>query len=98
MTVARVVPEPDGPFCVCSPFIHQYDVPLARALALLHPGMNALGVRKSTGLPAQQRTNIAWAYGAITVDGVEQTVPIFDWTGTGLFTSLNMCTLGSTAG
>jgi hypothetical protein len=97
-TVARVVPEPDGPFCACSPSIHEYEVPLARALALLHPGANALGVRKSTGLPAQQRTHIAWAYGAITVDGAEHMVPIFDWTGTGTFTSLNMCTMGSTPG
>src|SRR4029079_19429357 len=42
-TVAHVVPEVPGPFCACVPAIRTFDVPLATALSLLHPGVNALG-------------------------------------------------------
>jgi len=94
-TVARVVPEVPGPFCGCSPAVRTYDVPLAKALALLHPGTNMLGVRKSTGLPTTTRTLLAWANATVTVDGVEQMVPIYDFLGAGLFVPLNICFTGA---
>ena len=96
--VARVVPEPDGPHCTCTPSIASHDVALAKALAFLHPGTNLLGIRKSTGLPAQTRTMLAWAYAAITIDGAEQTVPIFDVLGAGAFGAFNICFTGSESG
>jgi hypothetical protein len=97
-TIARVVPEPGGPDCTCTPAVRSVDVPLGKALAFLHPGTNMLGVKKSTGLPAETRTLLAWAYGAVTVDGVEQQVPLFDFFGAGVFGALNICFTGAAAG
>ncbi|MGH7896185.1 MAG: thrombospondin type 3 repeat-containing protein, partial [Candidatus Binatia bacterium] len=95
--VARVLPEPNGPFCTCTPFVSSYDVPLARALALLQPGVNLLGIRKSTGLPSETRTLLAWAYATLTVDGIPHDVPIFDVFGGGNFGSRDLCLSGSIA-
>src|SRR5205814_840738 len=78
VTVMRVLPEPDGLHCSCTPASHVVEVPLANALGLLGPGVNQLGMRKSTGLPGQARSALAWAYATITIGGVEQRVDIFD--------------------
>src|SRR5207253_433421 len=67
VTVMRVLPEPGGLHCSCAPASHAVEVPLADALALLGPGANRLGIRKSTGLPGQARSALAWAYAAITI-------------------------------
>jgi hypothetical protein len=75
--VARVVPEPDGPRCSCTPTPGAHEVPLADALVRLHEGVNMLGIEKSTGLPLASRSFLAWAYAALTMDGVEHVVPIF---------------------
>src|SRR5439155_1661491 len=71
VTVMRVLPEPGGLHCSCTPASHVVAVPLADALGLLGPGVNQLGIRKSTGLPGQARSALAWAYAAITIGGVE---------------------------
>ncbi len=97
-TIARVVPEPGGPFCSCSPAPLSYDVPLGRALAFLHPGVNTVGVRKSTGLPGPMRTELSWATATITVDGTAHVVPLVDVFGHGVFGQLNICFTGSNAG
>src|SRR5262249_1221280 len=47
--VARVGPEPGGAHCTCTPAVGSHEVPLADALTLLGPGVNQLGIRKSTG-------------------------------------------------
>src|SRR5437773_9287563 len=78
VTVMRVLPEPGGLHCSCAPASHAVEVPLADALGLLGPGANRLGIRKSTGLPGQARSALAWAYAAITIGGAEQRVDIFD--------------------
>jgi hypothetical protein len=91
VVVARVVPEAGGPFCVCAPAIGSYDVPLAQALTLFQPGVNLLGVRKSTGLPVATRTLMAWASATVTLDGVAHVVPIFDQLGTYEFGPRDIC-------
>src|SRR2546428_487872 len=96
VTVMRVLPEPDGTHCVCTPGASTAQVPLAGALALLGPGVNQLGIRKSTGLPGQSRSALAWAYATITVGGVAQRVDIFDAMGGNDFDNPNLCAAGST--
>src|SRR5439155_896245 len=78
VTVMRVLPEPGGLHCSCAPASHAVEVPLADALGLLGPGVNQLGIRKSTGLPGQARSALAWAYAAITIGGAEQRVDTCD--------------------
>src|SRR5262249_21842435 len=94
--VARVGPEPGGPHCTCTPSVGSHEVPLADALALLGPGVNQLGVRKTTGLPQVGRTGLAWAYATITVGGVAQRVDIFDQGGGNDFDSTDLCAAGYT--
>ena len=93
--VARVRPEPAGPSCACTPFVSSYAVPLAHALAHLHAGENMVGIVKSTGLPAESRSSLAWATATVTMDGVEQVVPIYDVGGLGTFGPRNICFSGS---
>jgi hypothetical protein len=94
--VASVSPESDGDMCTCTPPVGHYDVPLGTALALLVPGTNQLGVRKGTGLPAQSRSSLAWAYATITVGGVAQQVGIFDEGGGNDFDNPDLCAAGHT--
>ena len=78
ITVAAVPGPAD--YCLCNenvPF-STFTVPVADAEALLVPGLNRLGIRKSTGLPDAARSLLAWAYATISVGGVSQRVPIFD--------------------
>src|SRR5947208_1905314 len=96
VTVMRVLPEPGGLHCSCTPASHVVEVPLADALGLLGPGVNQLGIRKSTGLPGQARSALAWAYAAITIGGVEQRVDIFDEMGGNDFDTLDLCAAGYT--
>src|SRR5438067_2330278 len=96
LTVMRVLPEPGGLHCSCTPASHVVEVPLADALGLLGPGVNQLGIRKSTGLPGQARSALAWAYAAITIGGVEQRVDIFDEMGGNDFDTLDLCAAGYT--
>src|SRR5205823_1398806 len=95
-TVMRVLPEPGGLHCSCAPASHAVEVPLADALALLGPGANRLGIRKSTGLPGQARSALAWAYAAITIGDAEQRVDIFDEMGGNDFDNLDLCAAGYT--
>src|SRR5437016_3386727 len=96
VTVMRVRPEPGGLHCSCTSASHAVDVPLANALGLLGPGVNQLGIRKSTGLPGQARSALAWAYATITIGGVEQRVDIFDEMGGNDFDNLDLCAAGYT--
>src|SRR3989454_828116 len=98
VTVMRVLPEPDGTHCVCTPGASTAQVPLAGALALLGPGVNQLGIRKSTGLPGQSRSALAWAYATITVGGVAQRVDIFDEMGGNDFDNPDLCAARYTFG
>src|SRR5947199_263973 len=91
VTVMRMLPEPGGLHCSCTPASHVVEVPLANALGLLGPGVNHLGIRKSTGLPGQARSALAWAYAAITIGGVEQRVDIFDEMGRNDFDTIDPC-------
>jgi hypothetical protein len=91
VVVARVEPEAGGPLCICTPAIGGYEVPLGRALTLLQPGINLLGVRKSTGFPVETRTLMAWASATITVDGVPTVVPLFDHLGLNEFGPRDLC-------
>jgi hypothetical protein len=90
-TLARVTLEPAGSHCSCTPFVAVFDAPLPRVLALLGPGVNRLGIRKNTGLPAEARTALAWAYATLTVGGVPQRVELFDANGGGDFDSNLLC-------
>jgi hypothetical protein len=94
--VARVTPEPGGAHCTCTPSVGSHDVPLANVLALLGPGVNQLGIRKTTGLPQQGRSALAWAYATITVGGVAQRVDIFDQSGGNDFDAPDLCAAGYT--
>ena len=94
--VARVTPEPGGAHCTCTPSVGFHDIPLASALSVLHPGVNQLGIRKTTGLPQVGRTGLAWAYATITVGGVTQRVEIFDQNGGGDFDAPDLCAAGYT--
>jgi hypothetical protein len=55
-----------------------YTVPQDELPSLLAPGPNRLGILKSTGLPAELRTQLFWAYATITVNGVSERVSLFD--------------------
>src|SRR6266446_3018786 len=96
VTVMQVLPELNGMHCSCTPPTSTVEVPLADALALLGPGVNQLGIRKSTGLPGRSRSALAWAYATITVGGVAQRVDIFDAMGGNDFDNPNLCAAGST--
>src|SRR5436190_355078 len=96
VTVMRVLPEPGGLHCSCTPASHAVEVRLADVLALLGPGANRLGIRKSTGLPGQARSALAWSYATITIGGVEQRVDIFDEMGGNDFDTLDLCAAGYT--
>src|SRR5207247_6729773 len=78
VTVMRVLPEPGGLHCSCTPASHVAEAPLADALGLLGPLVNQLAIRQSTCLPGRPRRALAWAYAAITIGGVEQRADIFD--------------------
>ena len=97
-TAASVVPEADGPLCTCTPLISNFEVPLARALSLLHPGANMVGIRKSTGFPVEARTLMAWAYAVVTADGVDHVVPLYDAFGGNSFDDPDLCASGAIAG
>src|SRR5439155_882599 len=96
VTVMQVLPELNGMHCSCTPPTSTVEVPLADALALLGPGVNQLGIRKSTGLPGHSRSTLAWAYATITVGGTAQRVDIFDETGGNDFDHPDLCAAGST--
>ena len=97
VAAATVSPDP-GMLCNCTPGISSFDVPLRSALTLLGPGMNQLGVRKSTGQPGADRTALAWAYATITVGGIGQRVEIFDQDGGNSFDATDLCAAGFTFG
>jgi hypothetical protein len=94
--VATVPPERGGAHCACTPGVSSYDVPLGRVLALLGPGVNHLGIRKGSGLPAVARTTLAWAYATLTVGGVPQRVELFDASGGASFDEPDLCVAGHT--
>ncbi len=94
--VARVLPEPDGGHCSCTPAAASFDVPLATALALLQPEGNQLGLRKSTGLPVVGHSALAWAYATATIDGVDTRVPLFDQDGNDDLDNPDLCAAGFT--
>ena len=98
VTVLRVLPEPSGVHCTCTPGASTVGVPLANALALLGPGVNRLGIRKSSGLPGNARTGLAWAYATITTGGTAQRVEIFDELGGNDFDKPDLCAAGYTFG
>src|SRR5436309_2026680 len=98
VTVRRVLPEPSGVHCTCTPGASTVGVPLANALALLGPGVNRLGIRKSSGLPGNARTGLAWAYATITTGGTAQRVEIFDELGGNDFDKPDLCAAGYTFG
>src|SRR5439155_24388033 len=89
--VLRVLPEPSGVHCTCRPGASTVGVPLANALALFGPGVNRLGIRKSSGLPSNSRTALAWAYATITTGGTAQRVEIFDEFGGNDFDKPDLC-------
>ena len=98
VAVAKVSPESGGFFCTCTPGISTFNVPLGNALSLFVQGMNQLGIRKSTGLPAASRSGLAWAYATLTVGGVEHRVEIFDQDGGNDFDATDLCVAGHTYG
>ncbi len=95
-TVIRVLPEPSGMHCSCTPGVSTVEAPLPYALALLGPGVNQVGIRKSTGLPGATRSALAWAYATLTVGGTAQRVELFDETGSNDFDNPNLCAAGYT--
>jgi hypothetical protein len=82
VVVARAPGEPDGAHCICTPHVSRVDVPLRDFVALLVPGVNHVGLRKAGG-----PTGLGWAYATMTVDGVDQRIPLWGFA----FDSTNLC-------
>ena len=96
VSAARVVPEPGGPFCCCMPAVSSFSIPLGRAVALLHPGVNQLGIRKATAVPNDSATGIAWAYASLTVGGSVQRINLLDVMGGNDYDNPDLCGAGYT--
>ena len=91
--------EPGNLTFPCDATIASYTVPLGTALALLTPGVNRLGVRKSGISPdGEAFTVLGWIYATVTTSDGPQRVELFDEGGGDDYDNPDLCAAGYTFG